>query len=102
MPRRFDLVALVVLDGWGCAPPGPGNAVALAETPNFDRLWHDFPHTTLDASGDFALHNPDVPDTAVGYRESLVRRYFSETGLTIMEPIHPGFTKLQDAIVATG
>jgi 2,3-bisphosphoglycerate-independent phosphoglycerate mutase len=41
----------VILDGWGCAPPGPGNAVELAATPNFDRLWHEFPHTTLDASG---------------------------------------------------
>ena len=29
----------------------PGNAVELAETPNFDRLWRTFPHTTLEASG---------------------------------------------------
>jgi 2,3-bisphosphoglycerate-independent phosphoglycerate mutase len=49
---RFPLVALVILDGWGCAPPGPGNAVELADTPNFDRLWREFPHTTLDASGE--------------------------------------------------
>jgi len=41
-----------VLDGWGCAPPGPGNAVALARTPVFDRLWAEFPHTTLRASGE--------------------------------------------------
>ncbi len=52
MPRRSPLVALVILDGWGCAPPGPGNAVELAETPNFDRLWRTFPHTTLAASGE--------------------------------------------------
>ena len=39
MPRRFPLVALVILDGWGCAPPGPGNAVELADTPVFDGLW---------------------------------------------------------------
>jgi 2,3-bisphosphoglycerate-independent phosphoglycerate mutase len=50
--RGFPLVALVVLDGWGCAPPGPGNAVELAATPVFDRLWRDFPHTTLAASGE--------------------------------------------------
>ena len=43
-----DLVTLVVLDGWGCAPPGPGNAVELADTPVFDRLWREYPHTTLD------------------------------------------------------
>ena len=48
---RPDLVVLVVLDGWGCAPPGPGNAVELAETPVFDRLWAEYPHTTLKASG---------------------------------------------------
>ena len=45
------LVALVILDGWGCAPAGPGNAVELAETPVFDRLWREFPHTTIEASG---------------------------------------------------
>jgi len=47
----MPLVALVILDGWGCAPPGPGNAVELARTPVFDRLWVEFPHTTLAASG---------------------------------------------------
>jgi len=49
---RRELVVLVVLDGWGCAPPGPGNAVELAETPVFDRLWAEYPHTTLKASGE--------------------------------------------------
>jgi 2,3-bisphosphoglycerate-independent phosphoglycerate mutase len=46
------LVVLVVLDGWGCAPPGPGNAVELADTPVFDRLWAGYPHTTIAASGE--------------------------------------------------
>ncbi|HEY2940418.1 MAG TPA: 2,3-bisphosphoglycerate-independent phosphoglycerate mutase, partial [Gaiellaceae bacterium] len=49
---RRDLVVLVVLDGWGCAPPGPGNAVELADAPVFDRLWAEYPHTTLAASGE--------------------------------------------------
>jgi 2,3-bisphosphoglycerate-independent phosphoglycerate mutase len=48
----YPLVALVILDGWGCAPPGPGNAVELAETPVFDGLWSTYPHTTLAASGE--------------------------------------------------
>ena len=51
MPK-YSLVALVILDGWGCAPPGPGNAVELARTPVFDRLWATYPHTTLEASGE--------------------------------------------------
>jgi 2,3-bisphosphoglycerate-independent phosphoglycerate mutase len=52
LSRGYPLVALIILDGWGCAPPGPGNAVELADTPNFDRLWRTYPHTTLDASGE--------------------------------------------------
>src|SRR5205823_4792967 len=54
LPGRYPLVALVVLDGWGCAPPGPGNAVELAGTPVFDDLWRRYPHTTIDASGEAA------------------------------------------------
>jgi 2,3-bisphosphoglycerate-independent phosphoglycerate mutase len=45
-------VVLVILDGWGIAPAGPGNAVELAETPVFDALWARYPHGTLAASGE--------------------------------------------------
>ena len=48
----FPLVALVILDGWGIAPAGPGNGVALADTPVFDRLWREYPHAQLAASGE--------------------------------------------------
>ena len=44
-------VVLIVLDGWGLAPDGPGNAVSLADTPVFDALWDEHPHTTLIAMG---------------------------------------------------
>ncbi len=44
-------VCLVVLDGWGLAPDGPGNAVSLADTPVFDDLWARYPTTTLTAGG---------------------------------------------------
>jgi 2,3-bisphosphoglycerate-independent phosphoglycerate mutase len=48
---RFPAAALVILDGWGLAPPGPGNAVDLAETPFFDSLWSRYPRTQLVACG---------------------------------------------------
>jgi 2,3-bisphosphoglycerate-independent phosphoglycerate mutase len=48
----YPLVALVILDGWGIAPPGPGNAIELAKTPVFDRLWREHPHAQLAASGE--------------------------------------------------
>ncbi len=44
-------VMLVILDGFGIAPKGPGNAVALANTPNFDKYWQKYPHSQLEASG---------------------------------------------------
>ncbi|MBN2204831.1 MAG: phosphoglycerate mutase (2,3-diphosphoglycerate-independent), partial [Thermoleophilia bacterium] len=42
----------MVLDGWGCAPDGPGNAIARAATPVFDALLERYPHGTLDATGE--------------------------------------------------
>ena len=47
-------VVLCILDGWGIAEPGAGNAVALAETPNFDRILATCPHARL------VTHGPDV------------------------------------------
>jgi 2,3-bisphosphoglycerate-independent phosphoglycerate mutase len=64
----YPLVALVILDGWGCAPPGPGNAVELAETPVFDALWARYPHTTLRASGrDVGLPPGQMGNSEVGH-----------------------------------
>jgi 2,3-bisphosphoglycerate-independent phosphoglycerate mutase len=66
--RVYPVVALVILDGWGCAPPGPGNAVALAETPIFDELWARYPHTTLRASGeDVGLPPGQMGNSEVGH-----------------------------------
>jgi len=47
----LPLVTLVILDGWGIAPPGPGNAVDLARTPVFDDLVARYPTTELRAAG---------------------------------------------------
>lgn len=45
-------VILAILDGWGLAAKNPGNAVALADTPNIERLTASYPHTELEASGE--------------------------------------------------
>jgi 2,3-bisphosphoglycerate-independent phosphoglycerate mutase len=67
MPGRsgYPLVALVILDGWGIAPPGPGNAIELAHTPVFDRLWREYPHAQLVASGEAV----GLPDGQMGNSE---------------------------------
>jgi 2,3-bisphosphoglycerate-independent phosphoglycerate mutase len=62
------LSVLVILDGWGLAPPGPGNAVALAETPVFDRIWSEYPHTELAASGEaVGLPSGQMGNSEVGH-----------------------------------
>jgi 2,3-bisphosphoglycerate-independent phosphoglycerate mutase len=66
--RTYPLVALVILDGWGIAPPGPGNAIELAETPVFDRLWRDCPHAQLAASGEaVGLPEGQMGNSEVGH-----------------------------------
>jgi 2,3-bisphosphoglycerate-independent phosphoglycerate mutase len=61
-------VALVVLDGWGLAEPGPGNAISQARTPTFDRLWESYPHTRLSAQGrDVGLPDGQMGNSEVGH-----------------------------------
>ncbi|HEY5005722.1 MAG TPA: 2,3-bisphosphoglycerate-independent phosphoglycerate mutase [Ktedonobacteraceae bacterium] len=47
-PRPF---VLIIMDGWGINPRKDGNAIALAHTPNIDKLAHNWPHTAVRTSG---------------------------------------------------
>jgi len=58
-------VVLCVLDGWGIAPDGPGNAVTRAKTPRLDALFARYPHAKLDASG----RAVGLPDGVMGNSE---------------------------------
>jgi 2,3-bisphosphoglycerate-independent phosphoglycerate mutase len=56
------------MDGWGIAPPGPGNGVALAHTPNVDRWSDTCPYTQLAASGlDVGLPAGQIGNSEVGH-----------------------------------
>lgn len=57
---------LLILDGWGIAPSWGGNAITLAKTPNFDRLWRSCPSSTIRAS-DGAV---GLPEDAPGNSEA--------------------------------
>jgi len=48
----MKFVCLLILDGWGLAADGPGNAISQANTINMKRFWASFPHTQLIAAGD--------------------------------------------------
>jgi 2,3-bisphosphoglycerate-independent phosphoglycerate mutase len=61
-------VCLVILDGFGLAPAGPGNAVELAATPTFDALSAACPRSTLVASGrDVGLPEGQMGNSEVGH-----------------------------------
>ncbi len=61
-------VCLVVLDGWGLAEAGPGNAVSQARTPVFDDLWERYPHTQLIACGEaVGLPEGQMGNSEVGH-----------------------------------
>ena len=62
-------LALVILDGWGLAPAGPGQRdLARPTTPVFDALWERYPHTTLSASGrDVGLPDGQMGNSEVGH-----------------------------------
>ena len=59
---------LVIMDGYGLAEPGPGNAISLARTPNLDRLFATCPHTRLEASGEaVGLPEGQMGNSEVGH-----------------------------------
>lgn len=59
---------LIILDGWGVNPKSEGNAIALARTPVYDALLRDYPHTTLDASGEsVGLPEGQMGNSEVGH-----------------------------------
>ncbi len=61
-------VILIVLDGYGLAPPGPGNAFYLANPTYIDSLLYSYPNTTLRASGEaVGLPSGEVGNTEVGH-----------------------------------
>lgn len=66
MPSRP--VMLMILDGWGWREEEENNAVRLAHTPHFDRLWAASPHAFLKTSGlDVGLPEGQMGNSEVGH-----------------------------------
>lgn len=91
MIKARSPVALVILDGFGLAEPGPGNAVRLAHTPNFDRLWNTYPATQLAASGlDVGLPEGQIGNSEVGHLNIGAGRVVMQSLTAIDEQIRTG------------
>jgi 2,3-bisphosphoglycerate-independent phosphoglycerate mutase len=65
VPNRPKPLVLVILDGWGFAPPSKANAIALARKPNYDKLLAQFPNTLVYTSGRYV----GLPDGQMGNSE---------------------------------
>lgn len=65
-------VVLLILDGWGYSAEQEGNAIACARSPNYDYLLNRFPHSLLQASGQFVglpaglMGNSEVGHLTIG------------------------------------
>lgn len=67
MPEN-KLAALIILDGYALRDEEYGNAVKQANTPNFDRFWNEFPHSTLRAYGEaVGLPEGQMGNSEVGH-----------------------------------
>lgn len=65
---KISPLVLLVLDGWGVAPPSAGNAIALAGTPVMDKILATYPNGKLIASGEgVGLPASEVGNTEVGH-----------------------------------
>ena len=61
-------LVLIILDGWGYAPPSNANAISLARKPNYDKLLADFPNTLIHTSGRYVgLPTGQMGNSEVGH-----------------------------------
>ena len=61
-------LVLIILDGWGYAPPSDANAISLARKPNYDKLLAEFPNTLIHTSGRFVgLPTGQMGNSEVGH-----------------------------------
>lgn len=67
-----QLITLIIMDGFGVSENTRGNAIKAAATPNLDKLFYNFPNTSIDASGmavglpDGQMGNSEVGHTNMG------------------------------------
>lgn len=66
--KLTNFVLLVILDGWGIAPAGAGNAIQQANPTNMNRFWASYPHTQLKAAGEaVGLPHGEAGNTETGH-----------------------------------
>jgi 2,3-bisphosphoglycerate-independent phosphoglycerate mutase len=93
-------LVLVVLDGWGYRQEREGNAIELASTPNWQKLWKSYPRTLLDSSG-LAVGLPEgqMGNSEVGHLNLGAGRVVPQDLVRISQSIQTGaFYELQPLV----
>ncbi len=68
MGNRPKPLVLIILDGWGYAPPSNANAISLARKPTYDQLLREYPNTLIHTSGRYVgLPNGQMGNSEVGH-----------------------------------
>lgn len=102
--QRPKPVLLIILDGFGVAPPSDGNAVTRAKMPAFNRLIRTYPTVTLRSSGDeVGLSWGEMGNSEVGHLTIGAGRVFYQMLPRINKAIESGdFFKNQAFLKAIG
>ncbi|PLX27302.1 2,3-bisphosphoglycerate-independent phosphoglycerate mutase [Candidatus Parcubacteria bacterium] len=89
--NRPKPVVLAILDGWGIAPDGKGNAITRAKTPTFDKFVREYPAMTLFASGnEVGLSFGEMGNSEVGHLNIGAGRVYYQTLPRINKTIDDG------------
>jgi 2,3-bisphosphoglycerate-independent phosphoglycerate mutase len=94
-------VALVVLDGWGYSTKKEGNAIALARTPVWDKVWSSPSRTLLEASGiRVGLPKGQMGNSEVGHLNLGAGRVVTQDLVRINSAIEDGSFFTNPALLA--
>lgn len=86
--KNLPLV-LAILDGWGLAPKGPGNAIVAARTPFLDMVRRRYPRSELKAHGRYVGLLPDqAGNSEAGHTNIGAGRVVRQDIVTVTEAIH--------------
>ncbi|MED3822721.1 2,3-bisphosphoglycerate-independent phosphoglycerate mutase [Priestia flexa] len=93
--------ALIILDGFALRDEEKGNAVKHAKKPNFDRYWNEFPHATLQASGEaVGLPEGQVGNSEVGHLNIGAGRIVYQSLTRVNVAIREGEFEKNETLVA--
>ena len=100
MPENRTPLILIVMDGFGCRREREWNAIAQASTPTLNRLFRDFPWTTLEASGErVGLPPGQMGNSEVGHLNIGAGRVIDQDIMRISKAVENGDLARNEVLV---